>query len=127
MLLLPSPLIEGKLTNYTFQTSVYVSQHATNHSTRNYTSPELYVPERWLGDVRYKDDNRASLNPFSFGPRNCLGKNLAYAEMRLILAKVLFNFDLELVDKTNDWMKNQKVFALWEKPSLMVTLRPVQR
>ena len=120
-------MLEGTLADYNLQTAVYVSQHATNHSTRNYTSPELYVPERWLGDVRYKDDNRASLNPFSFGPRNCLGKNLAYAEMRLILAKVLFNFDLELVDKTNDWMKNQKVFALWEKPSLMVSLRPVQR
>jgi hypothetical protein len=47
--------------------------------------------------------------------------------MRLILAKVLFNFDLELVDKTKDWMKDQKVFALWEKPSLMVSLRPVQQ
>jgi cytochrome P450 len=80
-----------------------------------------------MGDEKYKDDNRASLNPFSFGPRNCLGKNLAYAEMRLILAKVLFNFDLELVDKDGDWMEGQKVFTLWEKPSLMVTLHPVER
>ncbi|KAF2711502.1 cytochrome P450 monooxygenase-like protein [Pleomassaria siparia CBS 279.74] len=108
-------------------TAVYVSQHATNHSTRNYTDPDSYIPERWMGDERYKDDNRASLNPFSFGPRNCLGKNLAFAEMRLILAKVLFNFDLELVDKTTDWMHGQKVFTLWEKPSLMITLHPVTR
>lgn len=55
-------------------TSVYVSQHATNHSARNYKDPEAYAPERWLGDEKYKDDNRESLNPFSFGPRNCLGK-----------------------------------------------------
>jgi ABC-type cobalamin transport system permease subunit len=47
--------------------------------------------------------------------------------MRLIIAKVLFNFDLELVDKTQDWLKGQKVFALWQKPSLMVELRPVKR
>lgn len=109
------------------QTAVYVSQHATNHSTRNYTSPSLFAPERWMGSEKYKDDNRASLQPFSFGPRNCLGKNLAYAEMRLILAKVLFNFDLELEDKSKNWMENQKVFTLWEKPSLMVKLHPVQR
>ncbi|KAI5371354.1 hypothetical protein J4E82_009991 [Alternaria postmessia] len=70
-------------------TSVYCSQHAMNHSERNYKDPELFVPERWLGDERYKDDNKRALNPFSFGPRNCLGKNLAYAEMRLILSKVL--------------------------------------
>lgn len=55
-------------------TSVYVSQHATNMSPRNYTDAEKFVPERWLGDERYKDDNRVTLNPFSFGPRNCLGK-----------------------------------------------------
>jgi hypothetical protein len=47
--------------------------------------------------------------------------------MRLILAKLLFNFDLELVDKTQEWMKGQKVFALWDKPSLMVKLHAVQR
>ncbi|KAF2106292.1 cytochrome P450 monooxygenase-like protein [Lophiotrema nucula] len=108
-------------------TAVYVSQHAANHSKRNYTDPEEYVPERWLGDERYKDDNRSSTQPFSFGPRNCLGKNLAYAEMRLIAAKLLFKFDLELVDKELDWMAANKVFTLWEKPSLMVKLHSVQR
>jgi hypothetical protein len=47
--------------------------------------------------------------------------------MRLILAKVLFNFDLELVDKETDWMGTQKTFTLWEKGALMVRLRPVER
>jgi cytochrome P450 len=53
--------------------------------------------------------------------------SLAYAEMRLILAKVLWHFDMELVDKEKDWMKDQKVFTLWDKPSLMVKLVPVKR
>ncbi|KAF2268555.1 cytochrome P450 monooxygenase-like protein [Lojkania enalia] len=108
-------------------TAVYISQHAANHSTRNYKDPDTYVPERWLGDERYKDDNRAVTQPFSFGPRNCLGKNLAYVEMRLIMAKVLFNFDLELVDEKMDWIKENKVFGLWEKPPLKVKLHPVQK
>ncbi|KAF2005891.1 cytochrome P450 monooxygenase-like protein [Amniculicola lignicola CBS 123094] len=108
-------------------TSVYVSQHATNHSPRNYTDPDSFVPERWLGDVRYKDDNRAATQPFSFGPRNCLGKNLAYSEMRVILAKVLFTFDLELANKEQDWIAEHKCFTLWKKPDLMIKLHPVQR
>jgi cytochrome P450 len=49
-----------------------------NHSERNYKDPELFVPERWLGEERYKDDKRSALNPFSFGPRNCLGKKYVY-------------------------------------------------
>lgn len=55
-------------------TSVYVSQHATYHSARNFKDPETFAPERWLGDEMYKDDKKECWNAFSFGPRNCLGK-----------------------------------------------------
>jgi averantin hydroxylase len=62
------------------------------------------------------------------GTRNCIGKNLAYAEMRLILAKVCWNFDMQLdEDRCADWMRDQKVFVLWEKPPLWVKLAPVKQ
>ncbi|GME27350.1 Cytochrome P450 [Neofusicoccum parvum] len=107
-------------------TAVYVSQYAANHSAQNFTEPELFAPERWLDDARFANDKKAVLMPFSNGPRNCLGKNLAYAEMRAILAKVLFRFDLELVDKKTDWF-DQRVFTLWEKSPLMARLTEVRR
>lgn len=47
--------------------------------------------------------------------------------MRLILAKILWHFDLELVHPEKEWMRDQRVFALWEKPSLDVRLKPVLR
>jgi cytochrome P450 len=52
--------------------------------------------------------------------------SLAYAEMRLILAKMVFNFDMELVDKDMDWL-DHKSTTLWIKPPLNVylTLRGV--
>ena len=53
--------------------------------------------------------------------------SLAYAEMRLILAKVLWHFDLELVEPGRDWLGEQKVFALWDKGSLGVRLKAVKR
>ena len=52
-------------------------------------------------------------------------QSLAYAEMRLILARILFNFDLELADPNLKWM-DQKVFTLWSKPELNVYLTPVR-
>lgn len=55
-------------------TAVYICQYAANHSPRNFKNPEAYVPERWLGDVEYTHDNRKAFNPFSFGPRNCIGR-----------------------------------------------------
>jgi hypothetical protein len=52
---------------------------------------------------------------------------LAYAETRLILAKILFAYDLELVDKERDWIGEQKVYGLWTKGPLMVRVKPAQQ
>jgi len=41
--------------------------------------------------------------------------------MRLIMAKMLYNFDMELVDPESNWF-DQKVFTLWDKGPLMVRL-----
>ena len=47
--------------------------------------------------------------------------SLAFAEMRTILARMLWNFDMELCEVSKDWNK-QRIFLLWEKPALMVKL-----
>lgn len=47
--------------------------------------------------------------------------------MRLVFAKMLFTFDLELVDKDLEWLEGQKVFTLWDKPELMIRITPVER
>lgn len=43
--------------------------------------------------------------------------------MRLILAKVLYNFDLVVAPELVGWDK-QKSFTIWEKNDLMVQLKP---
>jgi hypothetical protein len=52
--------------------------------------------------------------------------SLAYLEMRLILAKILWNFDLSLQPECKHW-NIQKVNLLWSKGPLMVKLTPVER
>lgn len=49
--------------------------------------------------------------------------SLANAEMRLILTRVLFNFDMELDVRSENWEK-QNSYLLWEKSSLFVKLTP---
>jgi cytochrome P450 len=56
-----------------------------------------------------------------------ISKSLAYAEMRLIIARLLWNFDLELEEKSRRWIDGMKMFTLWEKPPLFVKLKPVVR
>ncbi|KAJ5747974.1 uncharacterized protein N7511_009670 [Penicillium nucicola] len=102
-------------------TIVSIPHLAASHSPINYTDPEQFMPERHLGDIRYESDSKLAMQPFSFGPRNCIGRNLAYVEMRIILARMIFNFDMELEQSEHDWL-DQKCFVLWDKTSLMVKL-----
>ena len=103
-------------------TKIGIPQYAANRSSRNFTNPEKYAPERFLGDGIYTNDKRSVIQPFSVGPRNCIGQNLAWAEIRTILARLVWHFDFEILDASRNWEK-QKVFVLWEKPSLMVKLK----
>lgn len=51
--------------------------------------------------------------------------SLAYAEVKLILARILYNFDMELVNPDENWM-DQKAFFIWTKPPLNIYLTPVR-
>ncbi|KAJ5085466.1 hypothetical protein N7532_010237 [Penicillium argentinense] len=95
-------------------------RHTTPPS--NFALPDEFHPERWLGkDARFNEDRKDSFNPFSYGPQGCIGKKLAYCEIRLILCKLLWNFDISLCTESKNWL-NQEVYFLWDKPPLMVTL-----
>ncbi|KAI1503322.1 P450 monooxygenase No.1 [Biscogniauxia marginata] len=107
-------------------TVVAVWQWPINHDPRYWTEPNSFVPERWMGeDPKYKGDRFDAMQPFSTGPRNCIGRNLAYAEMRLVLAKLLYNFDITLDDSSAGWLETQKAYSVWDKPQLNVHLKPV--
>ncbi|KAJ5703563.1 Cytochrome monooxygenase lcsI, partial [Penicillium malachiteum] len=109
-------------------TSVAGAHLATYHAESHFTEPDSFIPERWLEnrEKRFESDNFAALSPFSLGPRNCIGKNLAYAEMRVIAAKMIWTFDMTLDPVSTGW-NNQRTFIVWERKPLMVHLSKVQR
>ncbi|KAK6849224.1 Isotrichodermin C-15 hydroxylase [Apiospora arundinis] len=110
-------------------TIVSVYQWATYHSEDNFQDPDSFLPQRWLPethrlyDARFASDNKAACKPFSAGPRDCTGKILAYAEMRLAIVRLLWHFDFERVAGQDDWIASQCVFTLAEKGPLMIKLR----
>ncbi|KAH9906930.1 cytochrome P450 [Xylariomycetidae sp. FL2044] len=107
-------------------TSVSVCTIATHRDPNHFRDADDFVPERWMGDPRYANDRREARQPFSYGPRNCLGMGLAWHEMRLLLSKKIINFDLELCNQEEDWM-DQKIFVVWEKKPLMCRAIPIKR
>lgn len=108
-------------------TRVAVWQYAASHDPALWTDPHGFHPERFLGDPRFARDTLDAMQPFSLGPRNCIGKNLAYAEMRLIIAKLVYNFDMRIADESRAWMTGQRAFTVWDKPPLQVYLTPAKK
>lgn len=51
------------------------------------------------------------------------GSSLAIAEMRIILAKMIWHFDMELGDTEENWAE-QRYFVLVENKPLLVRLKP---
>ncbi|KAJ4424528.1 hypothetical protein N0V82_000852 [Gnomoniopsis sp. IMI 355080] len=112
-------------------TTVTTYQWAAYRDPQHFIEPHSYIPERWLPashpdhQSRFEGDNKAVFQPFSAGPRNCIGKNLAYAELKVIAARFLYRFDYQILPGQENWHKNMRTFIVWEKPPLMVkvTLR----
>ncbi|KAJ6134169.1 cytochrome P450 [Penicillium sp. IBT 18751x] len=101
---------------------VYTSAWTITHDEKYFHDPFTFKPERWL-DPNCEDVKEAS-QPFSLGPRGCIGKNFAYMEICLILAKMHYNFDLELMDKGLDWEAQSRIHMMWWKPKLPVRFTP---
>lgn len=56
-----------------------------------------------------------------------LGDSLANIEMRLILAKMIWWFDFELMPESAQWPYEQYIYTTWEKIPLKIKVTPVKR
>ena len=83
-----------------------------------YPDPLSFRPERWAG----LDPGPYAFNPFSAGPRMCIGATFALFEIKIVLALLLQRFRFELVP-------NQRIdrqFNITMAPAPRVLMR-VQR
>ncbi|KAB8269484.1 cytochrome P450 [Aspergillus minisclerotigenes] len=104
---------------------VYTSAWTVTHDARYFHDPYTFKPERWL-DPNCTDNKDAS-QPFSLGPRGCLGRNFAIVEMSLILCNLHFQFDAELVNPFQKWESASQLHVMWWKPDLPVRFIPCTR
>lgn len=85
-------------------------------STRSQTSREkyrtgrwdskdihLFDPERWMKEDEMghpiHDPQAGPMLAFGLGPRGCFGRRLAYLEMRIVLALLVWNFEFKKLDE----------------------------
>ncbi|KAL4756024.1 uncharacterized protein BDW70DRAFT_164893 [Aspergillus foveolatus] len=65
---------------------------------------------------------RQVVEPFAIGPRACLGQRLAWAEMQLILAKLVWMFDFGAIDGECVRWEDLRTYLLVERKPMNVRI-----
>ncbi|KAI0903419.1 cytochrome P450 [Ustulina deusta] len=82
-------------------TIVSADLYTIQRSPEYFADPGTFRPERWLEGAKsteFKADNLAAYRPFLIGSRACIGRHMAQQSIRLIVAKLLWAYDFELLD-----------------------------
>ncbi|RYP77225.1 hypothetical protein DL771_001274 [Monosporascus sp. 5C6A] len=109
-------------------TKVSIMAWAMYRSERNFKHADTFDPERWVSWNGY--DDQSAFEPFSLGARNCIGKNLALVELKIILARTIFNFNLTLPEgkKNMGWKwGDQNIYMLWQCDPMVVKVTDARK
>lgn len=103
-ILLFEPLQDVEIDGYAFKKGTRILIHSRYAAIQdeNFTNGKEFYPERWMKESRCPMHSMDAYIPFGGGPRFCPGKNLALLEMKLVLAMLIKNFDVEMVTPHND-------------------------
>lgn len=72
--------------------AICLNGHDLHYDERFFPDPTAFRPERWLGE---EEIPRSYFRTFGRGPRACLGQNLAFNEIKIILMMAWRDFDFE--------------------------------
>ncbi|GAA6013846.1 hypothetical protein JCM10207_008211 [Rhodosporidiobolus poonsookiae] len=57
-----------------------------------------YNPDRWMESEERSRELEKALNIFSYGPRSCVGRNVATMELFCFISSLILRYDFKLVD-----------------------------
>ncbi|KAE8356476.1 Trichodiene oxygenase [Aspergillus coremiiformis] len=83
-------------------TPVSQSTYFVHSDPKLYPNPAKFDPERWIKAAEDGIPLKKFITNFSHGSRQCIGYNMAFAEMYLALSRVVQSYELELYDTTID-------------------------
>ena len=89
-------------------TLVWVMHQSLHRNPSYWSRPDEFLPERWLaGPEDPLHPIKDAWRPFEFGPRNCLGQELAMLEVKAVLILTCRTFNI--LPAYSEWdMRQQK-------------------
>jgi cytochrome P450 len=101
-------------------TRVAVLSRPAACSPDHFVDAQVFQPQRWLGEANGAHDVAAHI-PFGSGPRICPGRSLALLEVKLLLAMLYKNFEVQRAGSASEV---KEAWALTMSPvGLKVRLR----
>ncbi|KAI9694401.1 MAG: hypothetical protein M1822_000017 [Bathelium mastoideum] len=92
----PGPGVEIAGHHFAQGNVVSVPAYTIHHSKEIWgADANEFRPERWE-EVRLTDKQKTAFIPFSYGPRACVGRNVAEMELALIVSTVFRRYEFEL-------------------------------
>lgn len=76
--------------------SVVTLIYANHHNSKYFENPEMFDPDRWDKEISSEDRNPLAYQPFSAGLRNCIGQKYAVLELKIVMIKLLREFEIDL-------------------------------
>lgn len=73
--------------------NVFCPQYVMSRSENCYTRAHEFYPERWYKNTDMVK-NKTAFAPFSAGVYGCIGKPLAYLELRTLVTKLVMKYDV---------------------------------
>lgn len=93
----PEPLVLSNGVVIPANTVVSTHCFSMHRDPRNFYNPDVFVPDRWIDEpAAAKPHNVKAFSPFGYGVTSCVGKNLAFMEMRVVLAMFIRRFDFTI-------------------------------
>jgi cytochrome P450 len=82
------------------QTVVSAQCYTTQRDPTAFPHADKFNPERWLTDDPMSQEARDLFMPFSKGTRACLGRNLAFMELRQVTSALLLKYNVSAAPGT---------------------------
>ena len=121
-------------------TTAFISHYCLHRDPRCFAPfTDSFIPERWLSVEKqmeleptiFKHQSKVTLNmnafiPFSVGPSNCVGKNLAWMEMRMLVCLMMQKYEMRFEEgfRPEQWEHEMEDYFIMMKGRLPIVLTP---
>ncbi|KAK4887309.1 hypothetical protein RN001_003580 [Aquatica leii] len=103
--------------------SVWLPIAGLHHDPKYYENPENFDPERFSENNKSKR-HQFSYIPFGGGPRTCIGNRYAVFVCKLLLIKLVQNFELVPCEKTQIPLKATGVISVLPDEGVWLSFKP---